>query len=89
MCSKTETLPGLEMGISTASFNIKYQRQKKNNQKSFSLCLHVQHIMVLKNLWSGQEPEVGTFLWNVVGHVATAVKDVTAVYTDHLKLNLS
>lgn len=90
MCSKTEILTALKMGISTARFKRKHCLGKgQRKKKSFSLCFDVQHIMVLKNLWSGQEPELGTFLQNAVGHVATAVKGVTAVYTDLLKLNLS
>lgn len=47
------------MGIGTASFNRKLclrKRQGKKAMKNFSLSFNVQHIVVLKNLWGGQEP---------------------------------
>lgn len=89
MCSKTEILLALNMGIGTASFNRKHcltKAQRKKKAEEYSLWCDAQHIVGFKISCSGQEPELGNLLWNAVGHAATAIKGVTAVYTDHLKL---
>lgn len=90
MCSNTDILLALKMEISTASFNRQYclQMRLEEDKENFSLRLDVQHVVILKNLWSHQEPEPRTFLRTILGYL-TAVKKVITAHVDLLKLNFS
>lgn len=90
MCSNTDILLALKMGIGTAPFNRQYclQMRLEENKLNFSLRLDVQHMVVLKSLWSSQEPELRTSLQTILGHL-TAVEKVIAAHVVLLKLNFS